>query len=314
VTIERIPVTDRATWLALRMRDLTASDIAAVAGADPGRTALKVYAEKAGIIAQPDDSTIMRRGRWLEAAVIEALRDERPTWEIRRASVYLRDPAIRMGATPDAVAIDPARPGVGNVQCKVVSRPIFEADWDSDGETVRAPLNFQVQTLSESMLIDATWSVIAALVIDTYSAELVIAEVARHEGAERRIRETVTKFWSDFELGRQPPPVYARDLDVIQAMHPTSVAGTKVDLTGDNRLPELLARRARRKAYLKAAGEWVEAADAEIKHKLGDAEEGLIPGWKITNKSQSRKEVVLPPTSFRVLRITDKRAKERTAA
>src|SRR5579885_1406893 len=172
MTVERIPITSRDEWLAMRRNDVTASDVAAVCGVDPQRTALQVYAEKIGIFAGRPDEAIMRRGRWLEPAVIEALADLRPEWETRRARVYLRDDTIRIGASPDVVAIDPERDGVGNVQCKVVARPVFLRDWCHDGNgdgPVAVPLAYQLQTLTEAMLMGATWAVVAALVIDTYS-------------------------------------------------------------------------------------------------------------------------------------------------
>ena len=129
MTVERIPIADRPSWLAMRSRDLTASDIGAVAGLDKHKSAFRVYAEKSGLIPGAADNNIMRRGRWLEAAVVEALKDERPTWKLQRAGVYLRDPELRLGATPDAVAIDPERPGIGMVQIKVVSKPAYESGW-----------------------------------------------------------------------------------------------------------------------------------------------------------------------------------------
>lgn len=310
MSVERIPVTDRESWLKLRLHDLTASDIAGVAGVDPSKTPLRVYAEKTGRISGPDDNAIMRRGRWLEAAVIEALRDERPTWDVRRAGVYLRDPDIRMGATPDAVASDPSRPGIGNVQCKVVARPVFERDWGADG--TEAPLKFQLQTLAEGMLIGSSWNAIAALVINTYTAELVIVEVPRHAEAEQHIRRIVVDFWRNVEKGIEPRPLYHDDYDVITALYP-EVKRSAVDLSKDNLLPQLLSRRARRKALIKKAEEWIQGADAEIRHKIGDAEEGMIPGWKITLKQTTRKEHLVPASTFRTLRVTDRRAKEDAA-
>lgn len=313
MTIQAIPITNRVSWLALRLRDLTASDIGAVAGVDPHRTALRIFAEKTNRIPPSDDSDIMRRGRWLEAAVIEALRDERPTWDIRRAGVYLRDPAIRMGATPDAVATDPNRQGVVNIQCKVVARPVFEREWDYDPDTKivqRAPLKFEVQTLTEGVLVEAVHNVIAALVIDTYSAELYVRELPRHQGAEDRIRAVVANFWADTDAGLEPPPNYGGDADVIAAMHPESLPGLFIDLTGDNRAPEILAEREALKGVVKAAEKRVGEIDTELKSKLGDAEEGKLPGWKLTWKSQTRAAHYVAESSFRVLRVTDRREKE----
>ena len=50
MAIEKRLITNRAEWLEWRTHDLTASDVAAVAGASPYKSALAVYGEKAGLI------------------------------------------------------------------------------------------------------------------------------------------------------------------------------------------------------------------------------------------------------------------------
>ena len=201
--IERHAVTDRDSWLALRSLDLTASDIGAAVGIDPYKSRLALYAEKTGMLLPQADNNAMRRGRWLEAAVLSAIREENPDWEVRPAGIYLRDPALRLGATPDALAVTD-EPGITNIQCKVVNRPGYERDW-VDGP----PLHYQLQTLAEGMLLRADRSLVAALVIDTYSADLYLHPVPRHEAAEARVEASALLFWADVAAGRQPPPDYA---------------------------------------------------------------------------------------------------------
>jgi predicted phage-related endonuclease len=300
------PIISREQWLELRTADVTASDIGAICGVDRYRTALRVWAEKTGLISPTADNPTFKRGRWLEAAVIEALREERPAWDVRRAGVYLRDPDIRLGATPDAVAIDPDRFGIGVVQCKTVRRDVFERDWSvgPSGEAA-APLSYQLQTLTEAMLVGAEWACVAALVIDAGGGvELVCAPVHRHPPAEDRIRETVARFWLDLEAGRQPAVDPNRDGRVIEALFPRSAVGQVVDLSSDYRLANLLAKRARRKSLVKAAEAQIEAIDTELKAKLGSAEIATLPGWRVTWKTQRRDERVTPAWEGRVLRIT----------
>lgn len=98
-----IPITSRAEWLELRRQDVTASDIAAVCGVHPERSALQVYLEKVHApLGADNDNKLMRRGRWLEPAVIAAVRDQHPDLDARAEGFYLRSPSLRIGATPDA--------------------------------------------------------------------------------------------------------------------------------------------------------------------------------------------------------------------
>lgn len=305
--IERYPATDRDAWLAMRRYDLTASDVAAALGRDPFKSALQLYAEKTGEISAQADNKMMRRGRWLESAVIAAVSDEYPEFgTITQPKVYLRDPALRLGATPDAIAgIDG---GLVNIQCKVVSKPAYERDWQEG-----PPFAYVAQTATEGMLMDASRSIIAALVIDTYSAELFLHDVPRHEGAEERIRFIARDFWENIGTGQRPVIDYSRDIEIIEKLYPVSKEKPVIDLTGDNRLAELLPQRERAKQIIKIEQKLVEEIDTEIKAKLGHSELGTLPGWKLSWKTQTRKETVIPASTFRVLRVTNLEPKEEAA-
>lgn len=306
--IEKHPVLDRGSWLHMRRQDLTASDVGAVAGVDKFRTALGVYAEKSGaIISLDDDTPIMRRGRWLESAVLAAVREEKG-WEIRPVGLYFRDSELHLGATPDAVAISD-KPGVTNVQCKVVSRPVYDRDWE-DGP----PMSYVLQTLTEGMLMDAQQSVIAALVIDTYSAELYLHDVPRHAAAEARIAALAKKFWDNVRTGNKPRADYARDAEIIEALYPLSQAEPVLDLSMDNRIAVLLPEYAALKHGMSIDKKRLGEIETEIKEKLGASEVAELPGWKLSWKTQHRKEHLVKASTYRVLRVTDLDDDEQTAA
>jgi len=299
--VQKIAVTDRVSWLALRVQDVTASDVAAVCGADPRRTALRVFAEKTGTIPPTEENEVMRRGRWLEAAVFEALAEEKFEWDIRRAKIYLRDPVLRIGATPDGVAIDPDRPGMGIIQCKIVARPVFEAHWRDDDDTLIAPLGYQLQTITEAKLAGASWAVLAVLVVDTFTASLEIVPVEIHDGAFSKVCEAVDAFWKGVATGTPPAPNFKLDEDTVKALYPRDT-GEMIDLTGDNRMPELLEIVEKAKAEIKVFEAQKKEAETEIKAKLGDASGANCDGWVVYHKLQERAGYEVKPTSFRVLR------------
>lgn len=288
----------------LRASDLTASDIAASQGLDPFKSALQLYAEKTGLIDGQSDNPMMQRGRWMEASVIAALIDQHPELRVKYPlDIYVRDAELRLGCTPDAVAELRGSLGLINVQCKVVARPAFDRDW-SDGP----PIGYQLQTLCEGMLLDAAVSVIAALVIDAYSARLELFDVPRHEAAEAKVRAIATAFWENVRTGKRPAADYTRDAETVAAIFPTSEAEPVLDLAADNRLPELLAEREAAKASVKATSERLAAMDTEIKEKLGAHERASLPGWRVSWKTQHRKEQIIPASTFRVLRVNKEEA------
>jgi putative phage-type endonuclease len=299
--VERIPVTDRASWLAMRQQDVTASDIAAVAGVDPRRSRLRVWAEKAGMVPGVEENNLMRRGRWMEPAAIAALAEVRPTWDVRRATVYLRAPELRIGATPDAVAIDPEREGHGVVQIKVVSAPVFERDWRTP-EGLAAPLYYQLQTLTEARLAGAAWAVVAALVIDTFDADLHLVDVQQSEGAWARLTREVESFWRSIEAGAMPAIDPVRDAETLAALYPREADTPQIDLPAE--LVPLLTERAELKATIKAAEERVDEIDAVAKAALGNAAIGTCPPFRVTWKTEHRAERVQKAWTGRVLRIS----------
>jgi predicted phage-related endonuclease len=304
VTIERHRLPGGMRLHPLRAQDLTASDIGAVAGVSKYRTPLQVYGEKTGLIVQGEESNIMRRGRWLEAAAIEALREELPGWRIEKANVYVRDAELRLGAHPDALAEDPEDPGtLVNIQIKTVSRSVFEREWADES----VPLEYQLQVLTEGLLLSANLNLIAALVIDTYSCDLVIRDVPRHAAAEARIRDIAATFWGNIAAGVRPAPDYTRDVETIEAIHHAE-AGKTIDLTGDNRLAELLPERANVKAAAAGCMQRLLEIDAEIKDKLGDAEIATLPGWRLTWKEEQRKGYTVAPSTRRPLKVTEQAA------
>lgn len=302
MTIERYPITDRLSWLEWRRQDLTASAVAAAVGLDPYCSPLRLYAEKTGQILSEAETGIMRRGRWLESAAVDAIREDRPDWQLARPNVYLRDPDLRLGATPDCLAEDPDEPGLINIQIKTVSKPTFERDW-ADGAV---PVSYMIQTLTEGMLLDARTNYIAALVIDTYSAELVMREIPRHPEAEAKIRTIAVEFWNNVAEGKRPVPDYSRDAETISEIYKHPEKDLALDLSADNRLPEVLLERAALKAEIERDEARLKALDAEIKDKIGDAEAAELPGWRITWKEQTRKEYTVPAATYRVLRVTER--------
>jgi predicted phage-related endonuclease len=306
--IEHIDLTGktREQWLDLRRNDVTASRSGALFGVDPYCSPLRLYHEKSGLLdlQLDNDSPILRRGRLFESAVAEAVREARPEWEIEKAGEYLRDPEIRLGATPDFYIKGDPR-GRGVLQCKTCSAGVFDREWRGEGQL---PFVTTLQVLTESMLADAAFGAAAALKIDAFNVEVAIVEVPRHEPSERRIREAVVKFWDDVAHGREPPPDYGLDKDLIAALMPQEFAGKAIDLTGDNEVMAGLHERAELKAQSKRAADRCSEIEAMIMQRMGDAESITgISDFRVTWRTTKFKSYTVKEREQRVLRILDRR-------
>jgi predicted phage-related endonuclease len=302
--IERRAIVDREQWLAWRREDVTASRVGALFGVHPYETALRLYAEKRGVEFPNEDNKTMRRGRWLEPAVATAVEELRPQWQLKAPKVYLRDPDLRLGCTPDYfIDGDPRGPGV--LQCKTVAPSVYQRDWLGGSEI---PFWIVVQTLVECMLSDAAFGVVAALLVDPHQMDVAILEVPRHPESEKKIVAAVAAFWLCVATGQEPDPDFSRDAEVIKALMPRESPGKKIDFSGHNELPAMLEERAGLMSIIKGADERCDEIETQIKFLMGDAEHANgLDGWRITYKTTERAGYTVKPKTMRVLRINDKR-------
>ena len=305
--VERFPVIDRTSWLRMRGRDVTASVAGALLGVHEFVTPYQLYALKAGLVAEdPEETPPMRRGRLLEPIALQVLREDNPTWRVEKGAEYYRHADARIGATPDALAIDPERPGVGVIQVKSVEPSAFRTKWQREDGTVESPLWIACQAIAEATLTGASWAIVAALVVG-HGVEVHPVEVPIHAGIMERLRAEVALFWQRVERNDPPDPDFGRDGATIAALYPTD-NGREIDLTADNRLPEIAAERDRLKSEIKTATKRVYVIDAEIKHRLGPYEAALVAGGRrITWRTEARRQRFFPPSESRVLRISPAR-------
>lgn len=313
MTIQRIPIdqeNDRAGWLALREPDVTASVVAALFGASPYMTKADLYWSKKGQAPARTFSEAM--GEWredLEAVFPIRVRRKRPEWRLEKARAYLRDPAARIGATPDFYVYGDPR-GLGVLQAKTSDRRTFEREW-RDGSV---PFWILLQNSVELMLEpEAAFGAVAVITIEAYRSETEIFDIPRIPALERKIRDAVAKFWTDVEFENEPPLDPQRDGQVMAMLYPEEVTNKSVDLSGDNALPVLLAERQALKATIREADSRCEEIDNEIKAKMLDAEAARIGAdFSATFRATTRQPQPAKPGGIgpRVLRITDHRKPE----
>jgi predicted phage-related endonuclease len=302
--------TENGAHLPIRRTDLTASIIGALFNCHPYVTALRLYAEKRGVEFPDIDNKAMRRGRWLEPSFPRALKDIKPEWEIEPANVYLRDPELRLGATPDFFLHGDPR-GLGVLQAKSVAPSVFHREW-ANGQEVPAWIVFQNTTeclLAEEAYGAWTFGVVAALTVDAYDMQCHLFDVPRDLATREEIIARVKQFWNDVAAGREPEPDFAKDRDAVQALFPREVSGATRDLSGNNEIPVLLAERAELCEEIERKKAKCKMIETELKFLMGDAETMTgVPGWRATYKTINVAGYTVQPRSRRELRIYDRRS------
>jgi predicted phage-related endonuclease len=304
--IDRIPITGREQWLALRRDYITASAIGALFGLHPYQTLAAVWAEKAGLYVPDDEETKLKeRGRELEDVVGRMVAKRHPTWSITKADEFLGS-TIKLGGTPDFyVTDDRGRRGV--MQAKTVGALQYRRGWLDDVP----PQWIILQCLTEAMLDGADFGLVGALEIGDFKFELHEHRVPRHPPAERRIVDATVAFWMSVDGGMMPAPDYRRDKALISALYPKEKAGKIVDWRQDSELPALLDRHHQLGAEIKQREADKDVIETRIKERMADAERALVDGFGLTFKQVTRKPYAVEKTkTYRQLRITKKAKKE----
>lgn len=303
--VERHRITSREQWHDLRAKDVTASVIAALFGEYKYFGRLGLWEAKTGRAPEIEASRMMRRGHALEPLAFEELADLRPEWRLLRLEdrYYFRDPVHRIGATPDGIAICPER-GMGVVQVKTCG-VLTKAQWfDADGAPY-CPTWAALQALTEAKLTGAKWAAVVVMVHDS-DEELLIIDVPMIDDLWPVLQNEAALFWQGIAEGKMPEVDPEKDAEAVARVFAQD-DGSEIDLTGDNRIAEIVAERERLKA-VEAEGSAAEKArkilDTEIIGKLGFAARGrLADGRIIVASTIKRSGFTVAPTTFRQIKI-----------
>ena len=304
MAIERIKITDAAQWHNLRRADVTASVVGALFGAHDFATPFSLSLAKTGRAPDVEETPAMQRGRLLEPVAVQLLREMHPDWKVIHNAAdgyYFRDTDARIGATPDVLVLKAPGRGPGIVQIKSVEASIYRRKWLVDGEP-EAPLWIALQATLEAYLTGAKWAAVGPLVVG-HGVDMPLIEVPLVDGVIDAIKARAAEFWRDVEEGREPEIDYERDGALLDTLYADGDEEGEVDLTGDERVVELLAAREAALADRREVERRITIIDAEVKAKMGDAVVAHLPGGRrIVWRKQRRAGGYVAPSNSRTLR------------
>jgi predicted phage-related endonuclease len=312
--IRRVPMYDDSydEWLANRMRYVNASEMATVCGEAGYASLAELYAEKKGLRPPRADNAAMKRGRWGEAAVFQALADTYPEWTVKRARIHCLDDDRRIAATPDGFARAPDREGFGLIETKVVARSIFRDKWlEFDGDDLltgpaTVPVGFRIQTATTRMLNadQCPWAVLAVLIVGEFDWTLRKFEIEPDPALEERIVYCADQFIRNhLDPGIMPPFDMQRDEKLVRLLYPKD-DGTEIDLSADNRALAAVEEMTEIKAAISRMSKMEDALKTELTAKLGEHTYGLLAdGRRLSWKMQHSKGYTVEPRDVRILRI-----------
>jgi putative phage-type endonuclease len=211
---------DRGEWLEQRRKGIGGSDAAAILGLSRYRSAIDVWEDKLGLVAERPQTPAMAWGLRLEDTLAVAFTETtgirvRKVNGIRRAK-HVRD--FPMIGSLDRIASD------GRIVELKKKRTDHDLADDGPPEK-RVPPDWYVQVQHYMEVVGSPLATFAILVAGT---DFRTIDVPRDEAFGADLRDEEGRFWRDYVETGQQPPVGPDDLAFLQRRYPVSADVEKV--------------------------------------------------------------------------------------
>lgn len=298
---------DRDVWLAERRKRLGATDVSAILGVNPYKTAYEVWLEKRGMLEDWEGNAATELGNDLEPVLLD--KAER-IWGKLKRQVVVYDALSPVASTLDGWLIEQCKV----VECKTGGMTSEFADlshWDNEEETkLPIPVWYWVQMQCQLMGTETSSGYILAIIGGRGYRQY---EIDRHDAVIDGIRRDCNAWWTkhitgvvDPETGKviQEPVEPAKDtlpdIEVLKRIkrEPNKsivLPSNVLDIANEWEIAKDVANR---------ANDYADKLKARLIAELGDAEAGILPdGRMLTYLESSRKGYEVKPTTYRTLRI-----------
>lgn len=201
-------------WLEARSKNITATEVSSLFGLNKYKSARALVKDK----KEPKKiwSPFIRRGRILEPAVAQALREDLD-WEVTlyggtKNVSFFQHPDIQLSATPDAMRMD----SDGIIELKTANMDRMD-DWDFS-----VPIHYALQVHAQMMCIGTHKAYIACMgAFEPFP--LIVYEIAYNKRIEDLIKISVASFWEMFYNGIE----YNIDKNIKKEVKECALSGMK---------------------------------------------------------------------------------------
>lgn len=287
-----------AEWLALRTRGIGGSDVAAICGLSPWKSAVQVYLEKVGVAIDQEENSAMRWGKLLEPVIAEQFSRE-TGMPIRRMPAILQHPENDWALANLDFLIAPEAGDEGILEVKNTSAYLAKA-WEDDV----APQHYVLQLQWYMYVTGLKWGYFAPLI----GGNRLLID--KRMDLDMELVEPMLKICSDFwqmvVLKTPPAPdgsPAASDLMKLLYPHvePGKIAALPEELAEDiRRLPMLQEEL---KVFQEEKETEIEAIKNKVKAVMQDAELATLDGLPAFSwKEVERKGYTVQATSYRMFK------------
>lgn len=295
--METVQSPDNQTTENGRAKEIGGSSIAAVMGLNRWKTPLALWAEMQGLIKPDDDEKEwLEIGRDLEAYVCEKFQ-QRSGKKLRRDARTFRDEQY-----PYMVAhIDRWICGEDALFEAKTASAWKAKEWV--GEEI--PQEYILQVMWYMGILKKSKAYLACLI---GGQKFAWKEIDFDADLFAVMRESARVFMENFIVANVAPIAIAGDSDTLAQMFPQSQSNhLHMDDNQSEVFNRLADEREQLKDTIKTYTASLEDVEAKIKQIIGENESAESDKYKVTWKTQDRKEYTVKATSFRVMRVSLKK-------
>lgn len=286
---------DREEWLQLRKQRLGATDVSAVLGLNPYRTAYEVWLDKTDRMEPWEGNDATRLGHIIEPVLLD---EAERRWGTLRRNVFCPHESLPIAATLDGWLPDTAE--VVEIKTAGLTNAFAELGHWGDAGTDEVPewylLQVQVQMLVSGSDNSKLLALISGRGIVEYEipVDTVVCDI---------IAERCGEWWQTHIVdGIEPEKTPAPSIDVIKKIKRRSGSIAYLEQDAIEAVKNLDMVKEQRKLWDKHVEEW----QAKVLLLLGDNEIGILPdGREIVYQQQERKGYTVKPTKFRTLKVRE---------
>jgi putative phage-type endonuclease len=269
MTTEVINFQTEQEWLGLRTKDITSTDISALFGLSPYKTAFELFHEKrGGNVHSFQASERMRWGNRLESAIAYGAAEDHG-FNVQPLKVYMRNPVVRIGSSFDFEILSDTH-GKGIMEIKNVDSLVYKRSWTDDGNgNIEAPEHIELQVQHQMEVSGYEYCAIVAMVGGN-STKVVYRKRDHEIGAA--IRAKTSEFWQRVEANEPPSADYSKDADLIAQLYSQVNVGEVYDAKQDDIMERLVEQYVTAKQRVAENEKLVDIYKAQIIERVGAAE------------------------------------------
>ncbi len=247
--------TPRERWLAERRKAIGGSDASVIAGVGYG-SRYELWLDKTGRLPEQHQTAQMRWGTLMEPILRQAFTEDTGLVVHRRGLMRSKSHPF-MGVSLDGNVSDG-----GILECKTTNWRLAE-QWDDDQIADHA----EVQVQHALAVTGRTHGHVVAL-ID--GSNFQVRRVERDDSFISLLIEMEEEFWTKYVVGDTAPPVEAAALGAVKTRW--SLVEKKLTVVDQEVVAPLMADFRAAKAAIKAAEQWADLLEAQVRELQGDGE------------------------------------------